>query len=138
MNYYRAALAAANQGYLSEATRLVHCSILLQENAANAPRLLALLQEQNKIEPKILNRLRELTNTGQYKKALKIELPKTSKAHAIRGLLFAHLKYYRKAKEEFGIAVALDSGNSLAKQSLLYCNEKGGGLFDEFLRLFRN
>jgi len=136
MSYYRAALAAADAGCLFEATRLVQYSILMRENAVNAPRLLELLQNQNKIDPNTLNRLRELVNAGQYKKALKIELPKTSKAYTIRGLLLAKIKDYRRAKEEFAIAIALDCGNHSAKKALLCCNEKNrkGGFFSELLR----
>ena len=138
MYYYRAALAAACSGCLSDAMRLVQCSILLQENAANAPRLLELLNEQKKIAPDVLTQLRKFANAREYKKALKIELPKTSKARTIRGLLFANMKRYRKAKEEFAQALVLDSGNNLAKQALLCCSEKKGGFIDEFLRILGN
>ena len=136
MKYYRAALAAASMGSHAEATRLVQCSIVLQENAANAPRLLELLQNQNKIEPASLSQLKKLTASGQYKKALKIELPKTSKTHTIRGLLLATLRDYPRAKVEFALALALDSGNNLAKQALLHCSKKRGGFFNELVRMF--
>jgi len=138
MSYYRAALAAADSGYISGAKRLVQCSILMKEGASNAPRLLELLQQQNVVDSNTLSCLRELTNAGQFKKALKVQLPKTSKAHTIRGLLFAQLKRYSKAKEEFALALAMDSGNSLAKQAILYCNKKRGGFLDEFLRILGN
>lgn len=129
MRYYRAALAAAAQGDISSAVYFVRCSMLLNEDAPNAARLLNLLEQQNTIEAETLNRLRVLINARKYRKALKIELPKTSKAHTVRGLLFAQLKQYRSAKEELTAALLLNSGNNIAKQALIHCSQKRRRLF---------
>jgi len=138
LSYYRAALAAANNGCLDDAARLVKCSVLINENAPNNIKLLELLQSQTKIPHETLVVLRKYVESAQYKKALKTELPKTSKAHTIRGLLYALLKDYHKAKKEFIEAIRLDSGNIMARQALFACNEKRSSLINELLRMFRN
>lgn len=127
MSYYRAALAAASSGDLTGASRLVRCSLALNEDAPNASRLWELLREQNYIAPDTLNRLRALTEARHYKKALKVELPETSLAHTIRGLLFAQMGRRRNAREEFTLALTLDTGNKIAKQALLHCDQIKGG-----------
>lgn len=124
MNYYRAALAAAYTGDLSNAARLLRCSLELNEDAPRAMQLFELLQQQNYIDADMLDRLRTLTDARRYKKALKIKLPQTSKAHTIRGLLYAQIGRYRNARDEFALALMLDKGNDLAKQALLHCDGK--------------
>lgn len=127
MSYYRAALAAACAGNLSGAARLVQCSILLGEDAPPAVRLLELLNQQDVIDTDDRNRLLTLTDARRYKKALKVKLPDTSKAHTIRGLLYAQIGRHRNAKKEFTQALTLDSGNDLAKQAMRQCGGKNGG-----------
>lgn len=124
MSYYRAALAAASAGDLSAAARLTRCSLLLGEDAPSAACLLELLKQQAIIEPEALTRLRALTDAHSYKKALKVKLPQTAKAYTMRGLLYAQMGRYRKARKEFGLALKLDTGNDLAKQALLFCGGK--------------
>lgn len=124
MNYYRAALAAAYTGDLSNAARLLRCSLALNEDAPRAMQLFKLLQQQNYIDTDMLDRLRTLTDARRYKKALKIKLPQTSKAHTIRGLLYAQIGRYRNARDEFALALMLDKGNDLAKQAILHCDGK--------------
>ena len=127
MSYYRAALAAAYTGDLSGAARLTQCSLLLREDAPSAVSLLELLKHQDAIEPEALNRLRTLIGASRYKKALKVKLPRTSKAYTIRGLLYARMGSFRHAREAFALAIALDTGNDLAKQALLHCDGKKRG-----------
>ena len=124
MCYYRAALSAASAGDLSSAAVLVKYSILLKEDAPCALRLLEILQRQNRIDKSALIRLRVLTDARRYKKALWIKMPQTSRAFAIRGLLYAQTGRYRKAREAFSLALALDTGNDLARRALLYCDKK--------------
>ena len=126
MSYYRAALAASSANNLSYAIRLVKCSLAFGEKAAGAAHLLELLQQQNHIEAASLNRLRILIHEHRYKKALKIKWPRSSKTHTIRGLLYASLGRYRKARKEFTLSLMLDSGNELAKQALFSCEGKRG------------
>ena len=118
MGYYRAALAAASTGDMTSAARLARCSIALGEAAPSAVRLLELLRQRDTIDIKALDRLRALTGGHKYKKALKLKLPRSSRAHAIRGLLYAKIGRYRKSRDEFALALALDNGNALAKQVL--------------------
>ena len=130
MSYYRAALAAACTGDLSGAARLARCSLLLREDAPSAVCLLELLKRHDMIDAEALNRLRTLTDAGRYKKALKVKLPRTSKAYTIRGLLYARAGRYRNAREEFALALTLDTGNELAKQAMPHClgNKRGFSL----------
>jgi Flp pilus assembly protein TadD len=121
MSYYRAALAAASTGDLTYAERLVQCSLLLQEDAPNAVQLQALLRQQGHIDGDTLARLRALTAARRFWAALAVKLPKTSRAHTIRGLLYARVGCFRRAREAFALALALDAGNGLAKQALAAC-----------------
>jgi tetratricopeptide (TPR) repeat protein len=127
MSFYRAALAAAYTGNLSGAARLAQCSLLLKEGAPSAGCLLELLNQHGMIDMETLSRLRTLTDARRYKKALKVKLPKTSKAHTIRGLLYAQIGRYRNAREEFALALTLDRGNDLARQAQLHCFENKRG-----------
>ena len=118
MSCYRAALASARAGDLTGAARLARCSVALAEDAPGAVRLLELLRQQNTIDGAALTRLRTLTNARQYGRASWIKLPQTSKAHTIRGLLYAQLGLMGSARKEFALALALDTGNDLAKRAL--------------------
>ena len=120
MSYYRAALAAARAGKLATATRLVQCSLILREDAPSAARLYELLMGNAAVGDKTLVRLRTLVKKCKYKKALRVRLPNTTKAHTIRGLLFAELGLRFAAREEFALALALDTENNLARRALLY------------------
>jgi tetratricopeptide (TPR) repeat protein len=102
MSYYRAALAAANMGDLTNAAHLTQCSLALGEDTPSAAYLLELINHQDMIDAK----------------ALKVKLPQTSKAHTIRGLLYAKIGRARRAREEFALALTLDTGNELAKRAL--------------------
>lgn len=125
ISYYRAALAAAFAGDLTNAVRLVRCSLALREEAPYAERLLELLhQQRDHLDADTLNRLHMLTVDGRYKKALQMKLPQSSQAHTIRGLLYALIGRYRHAREEFALSLALDKGNDLAQQALLECAGK--------------
>lgn len=121
MSYYRSALAAACTGDLTNAARLIRCSIALDEGAPSAARLFNLLERQFQIDAEALEHLRTLTGARMYKKALKVKLAQTSRAHTIRGLLYAQIGRRRKAREEFIQALSLDKGNDLAMQALLQC-----------------
>ena len=134
MYYYRAALASAYAGNLTSASRLVKCSIMLKEDVPSAAYLLDLLNQNARIETDVMDRLRVLVNASQYKKALKIKLPQTSKAYTIRGLLYAQMGVYRKAANEFAMAITLDKGNDLAGQALRYCIGKKGCFIRELIR----
>ena len=129
MSFYRAALASARTGDLSGAARLARCALSLEQEAPRAARLLELLRRQNHIDPDTLERLRTLSGSGKYKKALKIRLPQNAKAHTIRGLLYARAGRFDKAREEFVSAITLDAGNLLAKQALRQCQERKRGVF---------
>jgi len=126
MSYYRAALAAANSGDYSAAARFVRCSLALGEDAPSAARLLNLLQQNERRDghANLLGRLRTPVDAGKYKKALRIRLPSTTETHTIRGLLYAIIGRRRAAREEFAVALTLDSGNHLAKQALTACREE--------------
>ena len=92
VNYYRAALAAANTGDLTTAKRLASCcEILQQEN--RAAKLLELIEPQ-------ITLVRE---------------------HNIRGLNYAKRGHYRRALKQFDAATRLDCGNLLARQAQLAC-----------------
>ena len=117
MSYYRAALAAARSGDLTNSARLAQYSLSLNEEA-DANGLLELLRQQNSIDAETLDRLRILITARRYRKALKIKLPQTSKVHTIRGLLYAQMGRHRKARTEFAQAIVLDTGNDLAKLAL--------------------
>ena len=119
MSYYRAALAAARAGDLSAAAQLVRCSLVLKEDAPYAMRLYGLLRSNADIGEKALSRLRTLVARSKYKRALRVRLPNTSKAHTIQGLLYAELGLRFAAREEFALALALDTGNDLARRALL-------------------
>jgi len=123
MSYYRAALATAKTGNLTEATRLVQLSITLGEEAPSATQLWGLLQlSSNPFERAgDLESLRELVEGGQYRKALKMRFSKTSKAHTIRGLLYALRGRRRAARKEFTIALTLDRGNEVAWRAFRAC-----------------
>ena len=133
ISYYRAALAAASAGDLSNAARLVRCSLALREDAPHAERLLELLQQQSHLESDTLNRLRILTDDHRYKKALQVRLPQSSRAHTIRGLLYALIGRYRHAREEFVQALILDTGNDLAKRALQHCGKKVRVIHHDFV-----
>ena len=120
MSYYRAALSAARTGKLTTAARLAQCSLMFNEDAPYAVRLYQLLRRNSEVEPVIRRNLRTLVEKCKYKKALRVRLPNTSKAHTIRGLLFAELGIYFAAREEFALALALDTENDLARRALLY------------------
>ena len=116
--YYRAALAAAKNGDLTAASRLVCCSIATGEKAPSAKLLYFLLQKENAVGAKSLAELRELVHDRKYAKALRVSLPNTAKAHTIRGLLFARIGRRGAAAKEFSLALALDAGNDIAKRGL--------------------
>ena len=123
--YYRAALAAAGAGDMTKAARLSAASAAFGEEAPSAQALRELLRQKSDppeaAEPAA--RLRELVQSRQYKKALKIRLPGTSKCHAMRGLLYALLNRCRAARREFAAALVLDSGNETARRALLACRK---------------
>ena len=118
MSYYRAALAAAKNGDLTAASRLVCCSIAIGEDAPSAEHLYKLLQSQNAIGSEALGRLRELVCYRKYAKALRVRLPDTAKAHTIRGLLFARIGRHNAARKEFALALKIDAGNEIAVRGL--------------------
>ena len=120
MSYYRAALAAARKGDMTAATMLVQCSIATGEDAPSAMQLRALIRRKTAVGEDKLEILRGLVRKRKYGKALKVRLPNTAKAHTIRGLLFARLGRRRAARREFALALALDTGNTLARRALLY------------------
>ena len=128
MSYYRAALAAANKGDMETALRLAQCSIALKEDAPSAVRLLTLLQDSAGAGAGLgegacvgaLTILRGLIEGGKYKKALKVKLPPTSKSHTIHGLLYALLGRRRAALDSFTQALVMDTGNIVAKDTLIY------------------
>jgi len=125
LSYYRAALASAAAGDLTGAARLVNCSVLLGEDAPSNIYLSELLKRQNRIDSDSLNRLRTLSDARRYRRALRVNLPQSSRAHTIRGLLYAQTGRLRKARKEFTLALTLDTGNGLAKQALPYCKKRG-------------
>ena len=118
MSFYRAALAAAAMGDISAALRLVQCSIECGEDAPSAPYLLELLSGVDVFDEDVLIKLRALVDCHEYSKALKLRLPKTASAHVIRGLLLARIGRRRAARSEFARALALDTGNELAKRAI--------------------
>ena len=118
MSYYRAALAAAKKGDLTAASRFVRCSIAIEEDAPSAAHLFKLLQSKNAIGAEALGRLREHVRNRKYAKALRVRLPDTAKAHAIRGLLFARIGRHNAARKEFALALEIDSGNEIAVRGL--------------------
>jgi len=117
MSYYRAALAAARSGNLTFAVRLVKCSLILKENTTSAMHLYQLLRSRDTINKEALKKARSLVERQKYKKALRINLPKTTRGHTIRGLLYMQLGHYGSARKEFALALALDTGNELAKRA---------------------
>ena len=119
MSYYRAALAAARTGNLTAAERLARCSLLVSEDAPSASRLYELLRSNAEAGAIAFSKLQESVKGKKYKKALKIRMPGTSKVHTIRGLLYAELGHRYAAREEFALALALDTGNALARSALL-------------------
>ena len=124
MSYYRAALAAARVGDLTAAARLVKCSLLFCENAPSAIRLSQLLESRAAIDSRAMNDLRSLVDAREYKKALKVKLPRSTKGHTIRGLIMAKLGRRRAARREFALALALDTGNNLARRLLLMLSRR--------------
>ena len=118
MSYYRAALASAYLGNLTSAVRLVQCSILVKENAPSAVYFLKLLKSQDEIDTKTTRQLLALIKQRNYKKALKVNLPQTSKAYTIRGLLYAQMGRRKNATQALSMALTLNTGNKLAKQTL--------------------
>ena len=122
MSYYRAALAAAYTGDMTLAFRLVNRSIELDERADSAQSLLALLNGQALAnDTASIDTIRELAAKRKYKKALRVKLTPSVQNYQIRGFLFALTGQYGKAREEFALALTLDSGNILAKRALLHC-----------------
>ena len=123
--YYRSALAAARAGDLTSAARLVAASTAFREDASSAPALRELLRQKS--DPPeagdALNRLREPVTSRQYKKALKIRLPETSRCHTVKGLLYALLGRRRAARREFAAALDLDAGNATASRALQACRK---------------
>jgi len=119
LSYYRAALASARMGDFTAAARLVQCSLVFKEDAPYTRRFLELLRGNADIDASILSRLLTLTEKQKYKKALKIRLPVNTKAHTIRGLLYAELGNFPAARQQFALALALDTGNTLARNALL-------------------
>ena len=120
MSYYRAALAAGHAGNLTASMRLVRLSLLSGENAPNAERLLKLLERNSVISANSLDELRTIVDSRKYHKGLRVRLPQTSKAHTIRGLLYAQIGRHGAARKEFAKALALDTGNDIARRALLY------------------
>ena len=118
MSYYRAALAAAKNGDLTAASRLVRCSIAIGEDAPSAARLYELLQSRNAIGAEALSKLRLHVRNRKHAKALRVRLPDTAKAHAIRGLLFARIGRHGAARKEFSLALEIDAGNEIAMRGL--------------------
>ena len=92
MSCYRAALAAASMGDLTAAARLAECSLVFSCNPSSA-RLLEILRPQIRL-------VRE---------------------HNIIGLRYALSGRYRKAQKQFKLALALDTGNDLARRAHLAC-----------------
>ena len=121
LSFYRAALAAACQGDLTTASRLVRCSVAFGEDAPSAAYLYELLQGADRIGADTLGRLRALFANRKYVKALFVRLPDTAKAHTIRGLLFARLGFRRAARYQFALALSMDTGNDLAKAAIAEC-----------------
>jgi tetratricopeptide (TPR) repeat protein len=80
---------------------------------------LELLQNKELINVNSMKQLQSLLNAKKYRKALKLKLPRTSKAHTIRGLCYAQIGWYKSAMKEFALAMALDTGNDLARRALL-------------------
>ena len=119
MSYYRVALAAACAGNLTASLRFVRISLLLGEDSPNAERLLELLVSKTEIPKYALEALRAVLQSRKYYKGLRIRLPKTSKAHTIRGLLFAQIERFGAARKEFTRALAIDTGNEIARKALL-------------------
>ena len=116
--YYRAALAAAKNGDLTAASRFVCCSIATAEKAPSAKLLYFLIQKENAVGEKSLAELRELVRSRKYAKALRVPLPDTSKAHTIRGLLYARIGRRGAAAKEFSLALEHDAGNDIARRGL--------------------
>jgi Flp pilus assembly protein TadD len=65
-----------------------------------------------------------LNGARRYRKALRVRLPKTSRSHTIRGLLYAQTGRFRRARGEFALALTLDTGNDLAKRAILNCGKR--------------
>ena len=118
MSYYRSALASAVTANMTEATRLVQCSLAINEAAPSAARLLELLRSRTEIDAETLCTLRELVAKKEHKKALKACKANTSKAHTARGLLYALLGRKRLARKEFTLSLVMDTGNEIARQAL--------------------
>ena len=118
MSYYRAALAAAQKGDKTAALRFVQCSIASKEDAPSALRLFHILRVGTSVDLDSLKSLRRLTENSKFKKALKVKLPYTSKSRTIRGLLYAQLGRRLDARREFALALAMDTGNDLARRAL--------------------
>ena len=74
---------------------------------------------QTEIDNGTISVLRELTAKRKYRKALKVELPQTSKAYTIRGLLYALLGRRSAAQNAFSLALAMDLNNDLARRALI-------------------
>ena len=156
MSYYRAALAAAHQGDLSTALRLVRCSLVFEEDAPSAERFFALLNGcAGLVDGKpgtpppagcagessgsgstegttpgsddAFGVLRGLAESGRYREALKVRLPHTSKSHTIRGFLYALTGLRRDAISEFALALAMDTGNDAARRGIINVQ---GALYD--------
>ena len=118
MSYYRVALAFAHCGNLTAAARLAQCSLALNEGAPNALRLLELIQKYSSIDSKTRAALRELTESHKYSKALKLPLNGSPNALTARGLLYAQIGRKGAAREQFTLALAMDSGNKTARRAL--------------------
>ena len=125
MSYYRAALAAARIGKLTTAARFIQRSLALKEPAPSAARLYELLQRNAEIDVVAVRKLRAHVKKCKYKKALRVRMPDNTKAHTIRGLLYAELGIYFAAREEFALALALDTENDLARRALLNIADTG-------------
>ena len=127
MSYYRVALAFALRSNLTKAAEYVNISLMLNENEPGAKRLKKLLARQNYLDPDVRKHLWELIRLRRFKKALKVRLPKTSKAYTIRGFLFAAAGRYSNAINELTKALLLDIGNEQAQQALQFCYKKRSG-----------
>ncbi|MCL1914049.1 MAG: hypothetical protein FWG10_09275 [Eubacteriaceae bacterium] len=121
MGYYRAALAAANAGNLTGALRLARLSIAFGEEAENAPRLIEIISGRmgaNSMSGPEWGKLRTLAEGQKYMRAQFVKLPESVAAYNAKGLIYAQLGFTKAAIKQFCKALAMDTGNILAKQAL--------------------
>ena len=133
MSFYRAALAAANSGDLTAAARLARVSLAIGEGEPNAAQLLNLLDHRagTAIASKGgWDRVRAMVAGRRYRRALLVRLPRTAASYNIRGLLYAMVGCRRAARKQFALALALDTGNALARQAIAACGspQQDGGV----------